>query len=231
MLKSWVLAAALALGSSAYAATVTVPAGQAYHGQIYSGELQIQDGFDVNGLGLVSTPLVGEGGLQVVFNAALRDYDVSAPLIGVDIDDSTGKVLQTRYGGSISLTMPRRKNLSVGGGLSITDIVFNHDARTIFATLIGQNDVGTVHNVSLWELQPLCCGYSDLVRTEAATSLIVTAGGLLPVSSSLISDNLSDGKVRTVLTVSAVPEASASALATGGMLIVLGLVRRRSRAR
>lgn len=230
MIKKLTAVAVLALGPHVQAATVTVLAGQYYKGQIYTGGLEITYGFDRYGLNGIIGPVSGAGGMEVVFNPAEQYDDITSPLIGVDIDDTTDKVLRTRYGGSISLTMPQNKVVSTGGALTITDLVFNQGEQAFFATLIGQNGVGTVNNVRLWDLRQLSClncGYLDLVRTEAATSLFTQAGGLKWMGGYFLESYPYDGMVRTSLTVSAIPEASSIYLAMAGVLTALGLVRPR----
>ena len=81
-------------------------------------------------------------------SGAYTSLAVSAEGTSLTIDTVTRDVVALTTTGGATLTATAIQGVSSGGFLTISDIAFNVPTKTVFATVIGGNGVGTVSNVA-----------------------------------------------------------------------------------
>jgi hypothetical protein len=78
------------------------------------------------------------------------NISASAPLTMLALDDTSLDVLRLGAKGGLTLTRSALKSVTSGGSLTVTDITADLSTKTIYATIIGSNGVGTIDNFALW---------------------------------------------------------------------------------
>jgi hypothetical protein len=74
----------------------------------------------------------------------------TSPMQTLTLDDESLAILGMGSTGGLTVTTPMLKSVTSGGSLSIIDISTDLSTKTVYATLIGANGVGTVTNVAMW---------------------------------------------------------------------------------
>lgn len=88
---------------------------------------------------------------SLAFNTSLQTFT---------FDDGSKALLNEAFKGSIKLVAPSATYLTTGGELTISDLRVDFQTKTVYATVIGANGVGSRVNVALW-------GYSSISGNQA----------------------------------------------------------------
>jgi PEP-CTERM motif len=153
--KIAVASLATAGASASFAASTTVNVGTAYNGLTFSGSGSLSFSSDL--LGAMDTSkitLSSYGGGIVTTHKDSDGFYVDASAAGtitaLTLDGSNIDAVSTA-GGSTQ-TGPALKSVSSGGTLTVTDLRADLTAKTVYATIIGANGVGTQTNVGLFTI-------------------------------------------------------------------------------
>ncbi|MGQ0597791.1 PEP-CTERM sorting domain-containing protein [Aquabacterium sp.] len=145
-----------AMGTAAHADILTVVNG----GATFTGSGALT--FSADLLGALDTGKIAATGYGAATPSILKDTDgfytsiqVSAPMATLSLDTDTLEVVGVGTKGGLTLTAPVVKSVSSGGSLTVTDIKADLTSKTIFATIIGANGVGTVSNFALWNFSTI----------------------------------------------------------------------------
>jgi hypothetical protein len=79
----------------------------------------------------------------------------TAPMRTLTLDDQSLVFQGMSSVGGLTVTAPLFKSISSGGSLTITDIATDLSTKTVYASLIGANGVGTLTNVAMWTFDTL----------------------------------------------------------------------------
>lgn len=196
--KSLIAAAAFIAAGAASAATVTVTLGNTvYKGHTLSGSEVLTFGADANSWLDVLRASVTANGASTV--ATSKDSDgyyssvtMSAPLVSLNVDGATDDLQSAAGAGGITVTAPVLRAISSGGTVTITDLNVDLNTKTVYATVIGANGVGTQTNVALWTLDTVL-GPTNIASPSNGSSqfnlavqgLHLTANGNTVVTSAL----------------------------------------------
>ena len=237
-----------AMGTAAHADILTVVNG----GATFTGSGALT--FSADLLGALDTGKIAASAYGAATPTILKDTDgfytsiqVSAPMATLSLDTDTLEVVGVGTKGGLTLTAPVVKSVSSGGSLTVTDIKADLSSKTIFATIIGANGVGTVNNMALWHFSGLSSQSGGPV-TATITGLSITPQGLDAFSKSLGLQSLGwatvngvtdFGTITTILAanvldtppplwhVSSIPEPSTYALMGLGLVGLTAMKRRR----
>lgn len=196
--KSLIAAAAFIAAGAASAATVTVTLGNTvYKGHTLSGSEVLTLGPDANAWLDTIKGTVAANGAGVV--TATQDADgfytditMTAPLVSLNVDDANDNLQSLAGSGGITLTAPAMRYISSGGSVTLTDLNVDLNTKTVYATVIGANGVGTLTKVALWTLDTVL-GPTNIALPAngggtfnlAVQGLHLTADGTTKVVSSL----------------------------------------------
>lgn len=248
--KHLVTAAVLAaLGTAAQAQNIltVVNGGATFTG---SGALT----FSADLLGALDTGKIAATGYGAATPTILKDTDgfytsiqVSAPMATLSLDTDTLEVVGVGTKGGLTLTAPVVKSVSSGGSLTVTDIKADLTNKTIFATIIGANGVGTVNNFALWNFSTITgttayAGPGTYVNDISGLSLTADgftkfsqALGLLSLGKAAMNGITDYGTIHSTLNTTldlnptpAIPEPSTYALMGLGLVGVAFAARRKS---
>lgn len=170
----------------------------------------------------------------------------TAPLSRFSIDTVSSQVLGVGSKGGLTLSVDAKKSVSIGGTMTVTDLSADLNTHTIFATIIGANNVGTVTNVPLWTFSELITGttlysgpgeynntLSGLVLTTEGYDKFVKSLGLLGSAKSALKGLEDFGTIESHIdahmVLSTVPE-PATYILMGLGLMGMGFVSRRQSA-
>jgi hypothetical protein len=200
--KSMVAAAAFIATCAASAATITVPAGTVVNGIKISGTETLNLSQDVlDFLSLFTSPGLTPYGAATLITSedpanpgVLASAQVSTPLASVSVDSATLALQATAGSGGYTHTVSLSSPFSSGGSVTISDLVVDLATKSVYATLVGANGVGTVPNYRLFDFAsvigstvvPVSGGtstftVSGLTLTTDANSKFAVALGLKPV--------------------------------------------------
>jgi len=154
--KPLIAALAFAAIGAAHADVLTVKnSGATFQG---SGTLT----FSADLLGALDTGKITAVNYGAVTSVITKDTDgyytnisATAPMQTLSLDDTSLQVLGVGTKGGLTLTAPVLKSVSSGGSLTVTDITADLTTKTIYATIIGANGVGTLTNFALWNYATL----------------------------------------------------------------------------
>lgn len=184
------LAAALTLAAVgvAHADVLVVKNG----GATFSGVTTLTFGADLRGT--LDTGHMTVASYDTANMAFTRDTDgfytdvvASAPMRTLTIDTDSLDILGVSTKGGVTITAPVSTSISSGGALTVTDIATDLSTKTVYATIIGGNGVGTISNFALWNFaaQTGPTIYTGTSMVNDITGLTLTADGLAKVSQSL----------------------------------------------
>lgn len=185
--------------------------------------------------------IVGTAGSYTTISA-------SAPMASMLLNTDTLAVTGVSTKGGMSLTAPGAiKSISTGGSLTVTDISVDLTSKTVFATIIGGNGVGTLNNFALWNYANLTGpttyagpgNYTDditgLSLTSTGFTVFSQALGLGSLGKAAMQGITDYGSIHSVLNTKlviapSVPEPSTYALMGLGMAGIAVAARRRKAA-
>lgn len=191
--KSLIAAAAFIAAHAASAATVTITLGSTvYKGHTLSGSETLTlspDALSVlDVLGISSTSQVSAYGGSTVSaswdpaSTFLMDISTQTPLVSTTVDGTTDEMQSIAGKGGLTLLVSARSQppVSSGGSLTITDLDVDLTTKTVYATLIGANGVGTLTHIALWNLDTTLgpTSLAALSAPDGGGTLNLTAQGL-----------------------------------------------------
>lgn len=241
----------LAVIGTAHADPLTVVAG----GATFTGSGALTFSSDL--LGALDTAKITTAAYGKATPTITKDTDgfytnisVSAPISSLVLDTNTFDVTNVNTKGGLTLTAPVVKSVSSGGSLTVTDLKVDLTSKTIYATLIGGNGVGTLSNFALWNYSTLVGpttftkagdyidDISGLSLTAAGTTAFTQSLGLLSLGKAALSGITDYGTIHSAihtvidpssLVTPAIPEPSTYALMGLGVAGI-ALARRRKAA-
>jgi hypothetical protein len=188
-LKHLVAAVAVAAAGAAHADVLTVKNG----GATFQGSGTLTFSSDL--LGALDTAKMDVANYGTISSVIQKDSDgyfstisATAPMQTLSLDDTSLEVLGVGTKGGLTMTAPVLRSVSSGGSLTVTDITADLTTKTIYATIIGANGVGTLTNFALWNFATLTgptkyTGPGQYVDDISGLSL--TADGFAKFSQSL----------------------------------------------
>ncbi len=110
-----------------------------------------------------------------------------APISTITYDNVSNALLGMGSVGGVTLTAPVLKSVSSGGQLTVTDLNADLSTHTVYAKVIGGNNVGTLDHLALWHFSGVTGSTSVLVSSLSTTltGLSLTTEGFNAFSQSL----------------------------------------------
>jgi len=181
--------AILAATGAAQAATVT---SQAWDLQI-AGSATLS--FSADLLGALDTGKMSIASYGYAFTPVVhKDTDgfytevqAVAPISTLTYDNVSNALLGMGSVGGVTLTAPTLKSVSSGGQVTVTDLNADLSTKTIYATVIGGNGLGTLAHLALWRFSGIT-GNTSVQDTDiwnTVTGLSLTPEGFNAFSQSL----------------------------------------------
>ncbi|MGC4062487.1 MAG: PEP-CTERM sorting domain-containing protein [Aquabacterium sp.] len=245
--KKVALGLAIAAASAAHADVLVVKAGGAtFQG---TGTWSASDGW-MAALDSLRISASGYGSGTAAFQKDTDGYytslTMSAPMQTLTMDFDSLAWQGVGLKGGLTLTAPAIKQLSSGGSLTVTDIAADLQTKTIYATIIGGNGVGTLEHFALWRFTSLIgttqySGFgaytndlAGMYLTDVGFNKLSQALGLLPQGVMVMEGAKDYGIIHTAFNATleccdvppAVPEPGSHAL-WGVGLALLGVVAAR----
>ncbi|MDO9278465.1 MAG: PEP-CTERM sorting domain-containing protein [Polaromonas sp.] len=244
--KRIVAALALVATGAAHADPLTVIKG----GATFQGSGTLS--FSAELLGALDTGKIVTTNYGAVTSSITKDSEgyyseisVSAPMQTLTLDDTSLAVLGVGTKGGMTLTAPVLRSVSSGGSLTVTDINADLTSKTIYATIIGGNGVGTINNFALWNFATITgtTSYtgpgtyvndmSGLTLTADGFAKFSQSLGLLSLGKSAMSGITDYGTIHSVLHTTLVltpdvPEPTTYALMSLGLLGIAFTARRKA---
>jgi len=178
-LKSIVAAAAFVAAGVASATPVTVSSGGTFNGLTATGSgtlsfsAELLSALDAGGI-VVSSYAPAAG--SVAFNAdgTYASASAAAPITSLTLDSVTGQVLSAQTAGGLTQTATTKAGVTTGGSLTVTNLNVDLANKTVYATIIGGNGVGTLNNFALWTLvgTPTYDSQGNLLSNDPTTAIV-----------------------------------------------------------
>ncbi|MGC4060807.1 MAG: PEP-CTERM sorting domain-containing protein [Aquabacterium sp.] len=235
-LKHLVAAVAVAAAGAAHADVLTVKNG----GATFQGSGTLT--FSADLLGALDTAKMAVTNYGAVTSVIQKDSDgyfstisASAPMQTLSLDDTSLQVLGVGTKGGLTMTAPVLKSVSSGGSLTVTDITADLTTKTIYATIIGGNGVGTITNFALWNFSTLVgptqyAGPGTYVDDISGLSLTADgftkfsqALGLLTLGKSAMQGITDYGTIHSVLNTTLVIDGSTPSVPEPSTYALMGL--------
>lgn len=242
----------------ANASTVTITAGtpyneSPYYGAVFGGAEAMT--FSAEMLGFLDMARASMAAYGAASATVMKDSDgfytqasIAMPVTSLTIDTQSNWPVSVATTGGITMTTSAFKNVFSGGSLTLTDLNFDLANKKVYATLIGDNGVGTLSNYALGDIASITgpglvsgydsrCGvYNDcpyLAPGMTLSGLSLTADGFYKFRQALGLSSLGWAALANsvtdfgTVTMGVVPEPSTPALMGLGLAGLLVARRRR----